>query len=478
MTRSDPVVETLFFATVVTVTFAKVQWEVAGTLSLSDVLTALFLVVFALGRLDRLDARLARCAAVMLVFFVAFALVYLLGFFNLETGQALAQWAKGMVKFVLHFLFLVAGAALVVRRGERFYWWTLAAFCGGIALNAAYGVVQLAVAELTGGNLDAALLSPLTGGASQINVFGAVEGEDVYRPNALTGDPNHLGIELVIPLLVLLPLYLRLERGHRLRTPLMLLLAFLFVMELATLSRSGLLGLAVGLAVLAVPYRHLLLSARFLLPLGAALGLVLAIVAQRADFFQTVLRARFDTSRSGASPHFTVYGFIPDVLAQNPLFGLGLNNFSVYYEFVTGRTNFGPHSFYVALLVETGLVGFLLFAVFVAYLFHRLATGRRLGRALAAAGDRAAAARVRPLAWGLTAALAGTLAANVFYLTMSFYYFFVFALLAIVPPAVFGSRLTVPAAGSSGAARRDRDPVVGRSAGSTSRRTRAKRDEA
>ena len=67
-------------------------------------------------------------------------------------------------------------------------------------LNAAYGVVQLAVAELTGGNLDAAVLSPLTGGASQINVFGAIEGDDVFRPNALTGDPNHLGIELVIPL--------------------------------------------------------------------------------------------------------------------------------------------------------------------------------------------------------------------------------------------------------------------------------------
>ena len=92
------------------------QWEVAGTLSLSDVLTALFLLAFAISRLDRLDARLARCSAVALLFFVAFALVYLLGFFNLETGQALAQWAKGMVKFVLHFLFLVAGVSLVVRR--------------------------------------------------------------------------------------------------------------------------------------------------------------------------------------------------------------------------------------------------------------------------------------------------------------------------------------------------------------------------
>ena len=35
-----PYVEALFFATVFTVTFAKLQWEVAGTMSFSDVVTA------------------------------------------------------------------------------------------------------------------------------------------------------------------------------------------------------------------------------------------------------------------------------------------------------------------------------------------------------------------------------------------------------------------------------------------------------
>lgn len=435
-----PVVEGLFFATVVTVTFAKVQWEVAGSLALSDVLTALFLVAFGLRRLERLDGRLARCSAVAAAFFVAFAVVYLLGYFNLDTAQSLEQWWKGMVKFVLHFLFLVAGLALVVRRGERFYWLTLAAFCVGVGLNAAYGVAQLVVAELGGGNLDATLVQPITGRASQINVFGAVEGASVFRPNALTGDPNHLGIELIVPLLVLLPIYLRLERGHRLRTPLMLGLAFGLVVELATLSRSGLLGLACGLAVLAIPYRRKFLSARFLVPLGGVAAVVVGVVASRADFFSTVLRARVSTEGSSASTHFLVYEFIPDILSQHPLLGLGLNNFSVYYEFVTGRDDFGPHSFYVALFVETGLVGALLFAAFVVYLFRRLAGARRIGRALAAAGDTVSA-RVRPLAWGLTAALVGTLAANAFYLTISFYYFFVVALLAIAPAAVFGRRL-------------------------------------
>ena len=51
---------------------------------------------------------------------------------------------------------------------------------------------------------------------------------------------------------------------------------------------------------------------------------------------------------------------------------------------------------------------------------------------------------MRPLEWGLTAALVGTMVANAFYLTMSFYYFFVFAMLIIVAPAVFGRRLVGP----------------------------------
>ena len=48
------------------------------------------------------------------------------------------------------------------------------------------------------------------------------------------------------------------------------------------------------------------------------------------DFFLTVLRARTNTSRGAASPHFEVYGFVPDVLSSNPLLGLGLKEFVNY----------------------------------------------------------------------------------------------------------------------------------------------------
>jgi O-antigen ligase len=435
----------LFFATVFSVTFEKVHWNVAGTVSLADVLAIGFLVMWTLERLAARDRRLPRTSVVVICFGLAFLLVYLLGYFAIDSADGVAQFGKGIFKWAIHVLFLVAGVSYLGRHSERFYWRTIGILTAGITFNAAYGVLQLVAAQ-GGRNLDSAVLSPLTGGASSINIYGAVEGQSVYRPNALTGDPNHLGIMLVIPLLALVPVYLRLGRNHRLRTQLMVVLAFLLIVELATLSRSGLLGLGVGVLMLAVVYRHKLRSRELILPLLAVLAVVGIVVLSRLHFFETVIRSRFQTGGNSTSAHFGVYDFIPNVLSTHPLFGLGFNTFSVYYEAVTGKTNWGPHSFYVALLVETGLVGATVFGVFLWYLFRRLHAARAIGRELAARGDPAAA-RVRPLAWGLTAALVGTLVANVFYLTMTFYYFYVLAVLILALPLVFGRRLPAAAAG-------------------------------
>ena len=177
------------------------------------------------------------------------------------------------------------------------------------------------------------------------------------------------------------------------------------------------------------------------------LGVSLALVGDRRPLAAPLLRDRDPLARQtgggSTSAHFGVYDFIPNVLLGHPLFGLGFNNFSVYYEFVTGKTNWGPHSFYVALLVETGLVGAAVFVAFLWYLFHRL---QRRARSAARWRRRAipAAARLRPLAWGLTAALVGTLVANAFYLTMTFYYFYVLAMFALACPLVFAWRLHAP----------------------------------
>ena len=426
--------ELLLYATAFCCTFEKVHWNVAGNVEISDILTFLFLVAFALTR----HGRATRTLAIVGVFFAAFLLVYLVGFFNIETQQSLTQFGKGMVKFLLHFFLLGAAVAYLAASSERRYWRALTAFTAGMVLNGVYGILQLLAAR-AGTNLDSVLLSPLTGGASSINIYGAVNGQSVYRPNALTGDPNHLGVMLVIPLLALLPVYLRLEKGHRLRVPLAVTLAFLLLVELATLSRSGLLGLGAGLVVLALPYRRFAFSRALLLPLAGFAIVLLGIIWEKRHFFSVVIRSRLQTSGGSENAHLFVYTFIPKILHSHPLLGLGLNTFSVYYQFVTGKANWGPHSFYVALIVESGIVGALVFFAFLGWIFLRLRAAERLGRHLAALRDPLSR-RVRPLAWGMTAALVGSMAANLFYLTLSFYYFYVFAALALALPVVFGRR--------------------------------------
>jgi len=435
----ERVTSTLFFTSLFVSTFEKVHWSVAGQIGANDISTILFLLAFVASERER-EERFPRTSAVVLGFFAVFALVYLAGFWDVTTQQGLTQFWKGMVKFVIHWTFMVAAIAYLVRRGEAYYWRALAWFTLGFVANSVYGILQLGAA-VAGHNLDSLVLSPLTGGASNIDIFGHIAGSSIFRVNALTVDPNHLGVMLVIPLLALTPVYLRMPRVHRLKWWLAGTLAFLLLVEIATLSRSGWLGLGVGGLILALPYRRFVFTKQLLYPVGALCVILLGVVVVRQHFITTLLSQRFSTSGSSTQSHLAIYSYIGPVLHKYPLLGLGENNFSVYYQFLTGQTNFGAHSYWVSVIVESGLIGFLVWVVFLRYVFVRLCAARRLGRLLDLAGDEEGS-RVRPLAWGLTAGLAGTMAANFFYLTMQFYYFYVFLALALALPVVFGRRAT------------------------------------
>jgi O-antigen ligase len=430
----ERIVTGLFFASLFVATFEKVHWSFAGQIGINDIATILFLIAYVASE----RRPLPRTSAIVLGFFAAFALVYLAGFWNIETKQGLTQFTKGMVKFVIHWAFVVAAIGYLAQRGERFFWRAFGWFTVGFVANAVYGMLELAAA-LAGRNLDNLILVPLTGGASRISVFGMIGGHNIYRVNALTGDPNHFGVMLIIPLLALTPVYLRLPRGHALKWSLAVVLAFLLLVDIATFSRSGGVGLIAGALVLVVPYRRFFRTRQFLYPLGALAVVLLGVLYLRSHFFTTFIGQRLSTNGKSTSAHFAVYDFIGQILHLHPLLGLGLNNFAVYYEFVTGKANYGAHSYWVAVIVESGLLGLVLWIVFLRYVFVRLQAARRLGRLLDRLGDPRGA-QVRPLAYGLTAALVGTIAANFFYLTMQFYYFYAFLAFALALPVVFGGR--------------------------------------
>ena len=213
------------------------------------------------------------------------------------------------------------------------------------------------------------------------------------------------------------------------------MLGFLFLVSWRR-CRAAAAGLAVGLLVLAIPYRRLFLSRALLVPL-AGIGAVLACRRLVAPpLLEVLVRSRFRPPDGRRAPTSASMTSSRRSSVRNPLFGLGLNTFSVYYEFVTGKSNWGPHSFYVALIVETGLVGTVAFFLFLRYLFSRLSAHARSGRGCAR-GDPLGGAAAAGM--GLTAALAGTMAANLFYLTMSSITSTRSAVLVLALPIVFGT---------------------------------------
>ncbi|HEU5404471.1 MAG TPA: hypothetical protein VFU52_00190, partial [Gaiellaceae bacterium] len=92
----ERVVTGLFFASLFVATFEKVHWSVAGQIGINDIATILFVLAYVATE----RRPLPRTSAIVLGFFAVFALVYLAGFWNIDTQQGLTQFTKGMVKFV------------------------------------------------------------------------------------------------------------------------------------------------------------------------------------------------------------------------------------------------------------------------------------------------------------------------------------------------------------------------------------------
>jgi len=425
----------LLLLTLSVLTFEKIRWETSDlTLTWTNLLATTFVVVFVVDRIRRRDLMLHPAAITLAGFMLAFLAVYLAGYFDLQDKAALAYWLKGLGSWGIHFLYLILGVAHLVRRGRPLFVRAIVAFTAGLVVNSVYGIIQLGLAVSAGINLDRLVVGPLTagqGGVGGINVFGTVSGsQNVYRINALTGDPNHLGVMLCVPLMMLLPYYLGNRKGRR---RLGLLLLFMFIVQVLTLSRSAALGDIAGLIVLLPVLRRYLPSAR---TIGVGLGSIaagFAILYASSHFIRAVVAARTSLNGGSTQTHLQFYQLVPPALDPHPLFGMGFNTFAVFYQFVTGRTDFGPHSAWIAILVETGLVGM---AVYLAYFGYLLAS--------AAAIRQADDPDISRLGHGLLAALVATAAANLFYLTMTFDYFFALALLAVAGAAMFGP-VRVPA---------------------------------
>ena len=450
--RGITLLDALVLLVALVTTWQKMSWEVAGRVTLVDLLQALFIGFFLLDRFARRDRRFPPVAIALLGFALLFLAVHLAGFLGLETTQAAQQWTKGMVKWSLFVGFLILAAAHVARRGTFLWIRTLGAFILGSVISAAYGIVQTALRSTTGTELDSILIAPIFTGARSLgaNLYGVVSTYDaygvtsqnaVYRLTGFNEDPNHLGVLATVPFLVLLALIVGGTGAwmERRRTALAVVAGLLLVAILLTQSRSGLLGLGVGGLMLLLWYRRRFFNRQVLVGGGALAAIGVIAASSRWTQVQQLLTSRLSTDSRSSQAHVELYSLILPVLEQAPLFGLGLNNFAVFYQFQTGRADFGPHSFFVATFTEMGIVGALVWLAFLVWIGSRL---RLVARAPRLGFDAPGydAATVQALGRGLAAGFAATLVGNIFYLTMIFNAFYIAVLLFVTAPAVFGIR--------------------------------------
>ena len=457
--RRHRVTDMLFLAALFSVSFIGLRWRVGGMEpKLADFFMSAFVVAYAVEAATE-RRRPTRPTLIVLGFAAALTVAYLAAAPAIDGRAEAVQYCKGLAYFALHFAFVAAGVDLLASRPARFLRLAFGCLVVGLAANGAYAGLQLFLAGFFGRNVDTLLLSPLTRRLARSLSYGLMYGPDTLRGRGLTRDPNHLGAMLLIPTLTLVALSAWLPEVRRPRV-VGTTLAGLLVILVLTLSRSAGIGLAVGVVFLGVTAGRRLLCRAVLLPAAAAVS-ALALIAKHADTFERVLGARLGIYGFAGRQHFRTYELIRPALSEHPFFGVGLNNFNLTYAQRILGTREASHSFYVQSLIETGLVGTTVFALFLGYVGFRLYELHVVARA----GD---ALGVKALAAALGAGFAATLASNAFYMTMSFSYFFAFLIfvLAAATSCAPSSPVAARSPGINGSPRLSPTREVRRPAGS------------
>jgi O-antigen ligase len=207
----------------------------------------------------------------------------------------------------------------------------------------------------------------------------------VYRANLEYGDPNQLAFTLAATL----PLTFWLLRERWALRP--AVLGMIVVISLAitfTYSRSALVAVGAGIVFLMFTDRK-----RIPLLAGAALVTVVIGLAFVRSSPSTVfrveegLRAKEKVASTNVDTRLTAWSAAVTLALDHPLLGIGPGNFFYHYADVTGTPSGAEplrvvHNAYLDIASELGLIGLILFLVYLAMVFARLTSAKRRGSGL------------------------------------------------------------------------------------------------
>ncbi|KAB0482750.1 hypothetical protein F7Q91_02570 [Vibrio chagasii] len=251
---------------------------------------------------------------------------------------------------------------------------------------------------------------------NSINGIGLVEGTRVTIGRdlgSMLGDPNDLALVLMFPLAFTIsqastsgiPLFKRIISG--------LVCVLLLAAIIATQSRGGLLGCIAVIGIFAWKWVH---SKLLLMPGGAIAAVVLYLVAGISD------RASGGAAEEGIdeSAMGRIYAWEAafKMALDNPLTGVGLNNFYSNYFFYSAYwdgLNHAVHSTWFGVLAETGFIGLI---IFVGLIVSLIKTSRATLARLKTAGSNVPP-ELNAVAYAVYAGLIGTIVSGTF-LTQGF----------------------------------------------------------
>src|SRR5207248_733911 len=204
-----------------------------------------------------------------------------------------------------------------------------------------------------------------------------------FRANAMFNDPNILGGYLAATMSAMLALrFHHAETGRRARAwAETLALSAMAACLLLTQSRSGVLALLAGAAVVLAHRPGLLRRPGPWIALGLTLAstlLVSVLVGADPMLLLTRLAGTGDTNDLSNRQHLGVFLYGLDLIRRYPVFGVGLGNFGLYYGpeqdafFVKMMTHCAPLTYFA----ESGIPGGLAFCAVWAFVVQSVRRAR------------------------------------------------------------------------------------------------------
>lgn len=180
---------------------------------------------------------------------------------------------------------------------------------------------------------------------------------------------NNLSAYSILSIFIVLSLLIN-SKTKKSKILYLLLIGLLTINIVFSQSRSALLAIILGFLLFAVLWNKKFLIISFLIPL------ILFIIPQSRVRFMQIFDATQNSSR------FNIWEITKLMIKDNPIFGVGYENFSINYpNYVANNPSYAirdgyialhPHNIFLKIQVELGILGSIIFIVFLISIIYTL----------------------------------------------------------------------------------------------------------